>query len=71
MSYIGPITQDLLNLCTTELKKKEVREKIMKNLIDPVVSELFQRYSAHISVYLLTHLAIIILLIYIIYLIKK
>lgn len=71
MSLIGPITQDVINACANELKKKEVKEKIMKNLIDPIVSELLRRYSSHIAFYLLVHLFTIILLVYLIYLNKK
>lgn len=71
MSYIGPFTKDLLNTCANELKKKETKEKIMKNLIDPVVNEFFKRYSMYISCFMFIHMIIIILLIYIIYSIKK
>ena len=67
MSYIGPITQDLLEKCAKEIKKKETKEKIMKHLIDPVVNEFFMRYSSYITCFMFIHLIIIILLIYIIY----
>ena len=71
MSYIGPLTKDLLDACIKEVKKKETKDKIMKNLIDPVVNEFFQRYSVYISSFFLIHLIMIILLIYIIYIVKK
>ena len=71
MSYIGPLTQDLLNSCYKELKKKETKEKIMTNLIDPVVSEFTRRYSGYIRAFAFIHVITIILLIYIIYSIKK
>lgn len=71
MSYIGPLTQDLLETCSKELKKKETKDKIMKNLIDPIVSEFFKRYSIYILCFMITHIITIVLLIYIIYSIKK
>jgi len=71
MSYIGPVTKELLDACSKELKKKEVKEKIMKNLIDPVVSEFFSRYYPYITCFMFIHMIIILLLIFIIYSIKK
>jgi len=71
MSYIGPLTKDILETCAKELKKKETKDKIMKNVIDPVVSEFFRRYSAYISCFMFIHIITILLLIYIIYILKK
>lgn len=71
MDYIGPLTKDILDTCTKELKKKETKDKIMKNVFDPIVNEFFRRYSAYISCFMFVHIITIILLIYIIYIIKK
>ena len=71
MSYIGPLTRDIIDTCSKELKKKEVREKIMVNLIDPVVSEFFSRYYPYITCFMFIHMIIIVLLVYIIYIIHK
>lgn len=71
MSYIGPLTQNLLEVCTNEIKKKDTKEKIMKNLIEPVVNEFFKRYSVYVISFMLIHIITIILLIYIIYNLKK
>jgi len=71
MSYIGPVTKDIVELCIKEIKKKETKEKIMKNLVDPIIAELFKRYSKYIVLYFVIHLAIIVMLIYIIYLVRK
>ena len=71
MSYIGPLTRDIIETCSKELKKKEIKEKIMTNLIDPVVSEFFSRYYPYITCFMFIHMIIIVLLIYIIYTIQK
>jgi hypothetical protein len=71
MSYLGPLTKDLLETCAKELKKKETKDKIMKNVIDPVVNEVFRRYSAHISCFMFIHIITLLLLFYIIYNLKK
>lgn len=71
MSYIGPLTKEILETCGKELKKKETKDKIMKYAIDPIVNEFFRRYSAYISCFMFIHMIIIILLIYIIYNLKN
>jgi len=71
MDYIGPLSKDLLEVCTRELKKKETKDKIMKNVFDPIVNEFVKRYSAYISCFMFVHIITILLLIYIIYSIKK
>jgi len=71
MSYIGPLTKDILDSCAKELKKKETRDKIMNFVIDPVVNEVFDKYSSYISCFMFIHMIIIVLLLYIIYSIKK
>lgn len=71
MSYTGPIVKELLYAFFKEIKKDSIKEKIMNNLIDPTVSEVFRRYSVYIFFYLLTHIVIIFLLIYLICLIKN
>jgi hypothetical protein len=71
MDYVGPFTKDLIDTCTKEFKKKENKDKIMKNVVDPIVSELFRRYYAYISFFLFIHIITILLLIYIIYIVKR
>ncbi len=71
MSYVGPITQDLINGFSEELKKKDTREKISKYIIDPIFSEILDRYYAYACLFLVIHFIIISLLIYIIFLIKQ
>lgn len=71
MSYIGPLTKNIVDACVNEFKKKETKDRVMKNLIDPVIIELFKRYSPYIASFILIHIVIIFLLIYIIYIVKK
>jgi len=71
MSYIGPLTKDLIETCAKELKKKENKDKIIANVFDPIINEIFSRYLSYISCFMFVHLITIILLIYIIYNLKK
>jgi hypothetical protein len=71
MSYIGSLTKNLIETFSREVKKKENKEKIMKHIVDPVVNELFSRYFVHLTFYILLHITVILLLIYIIYSMKK
>lgn len=69
--WIGPVTQDIINAVTKELKKKDTRSRIITNIIDPVVIDVVSRYTKYISSFFVIQLVIICLLIYIIYLIKN
>ena len=71
MSYLGPLTKDLFEICVKELKRKDTKEKIMQNLVDPIVSEFFKRYSMYITSFMIIHLIIIFLLLFIIYKMPK
>ncbi len=71
MSYVGPLTQSLLDAGIKELKKKETKEKIMTNFVDPLVSEFFKRYSVYIYSFFLIQILIVILLLIIIFTLKK
>jgi len=42
--YIGPITDGFINKCIQEVKKKKVKEKIMGEIIDPLLKDLSIRY---------------------------
>ena len=65
-SYIGPLTKNVIESFTKELKKPTTKESIMKNIIDPIVKEIFKRYSPYITCFMFMHLIIICLMIYII-----
>ena len=66
MSYIGPLTQNFINVCAEELKKKETRKKISQYIIDPIFSELTNRFYSYAYLFFVFQIFIVSLLIYII-----
>jgi len=66
MAYIGPITQQLLDNCTKELGKSETRDKIIKNIVDPIMNGLFRKYLSYILCFIIMQVIVIILLIFIV-----
>ena len=66
MAYIGPITQQILDNCSKELGKSETKEKIMKNIVEPIMHGLFLKYLSYILCFIVMQMMIISLLIYII-----
>lgn len=71
MSYIGPLTQDLLNTCINEFKKKDTRDKLTKNIIDPIILEVKKRFYNYYILFIILQFIIICLLIYIINILKN
>ena len=65
MSYIGPVTRDLLNSCIRELKKKDNKDKINKHIIEPVMYEVTNRCFPYLMIHLIIQIVIIVMLIYI------
>lgn len=43
MAQIGPITQNIINCISRELKKESTKEKISTKIIDPIVSEIHSK----------------------------
>jgi len=62
-SYIGPITDSVIEGIIRELKKKEVKEKVMKNVIDPLIRDMASRYYPYFMMIIVILLIIIILLV--------
>jgi len=62
MSYITPITKEVLSIFIKEIKKKEVSTNLRKYLIKPLINEVFPYFV----VYIIIQTLIILLLIYII-----
>lgn len=66
-AFIGPIADNLINLFVVELKKKKNKDKLMKNIIEPVLNDVSDRYYPYImSLTLLLVLIIALLLILIV-----
>jgi hypothetical protein len=64
MSYIGPLTQTLLDSCITEFKKNDTRNKITENIIDPIVKEISTKLLPYFATLLILQIIIVILVIY-------
>ena len=62
-SYIGPITDSVIEGIIKELKKKETKEKVMKHIIDPLVRDMSSRYYPYFMMMIIILLIIIILLV--------
>lgn len=73
-TYIGPITNSMIDALSVELKKENTQEKITKNIIDPIMKKLFCRYSPYfitITVILLVNVILLILILILLTLRKK
>ena len=62
-SFVGPVTDSVINNIIKEIKKKENKEKIMKHIIDPLLCDLSSRYYPYLVMIIITLLLIIILLV--------
>src|SRR5438034_646999 len=62
---IGPFTNEILDSITEEFKKPETKEKII-NAINPLITELFDRYKIYIIGFSFLQIIIVVLLIIII-----
>lgn len=71
MSYVGPLMKDLLDNISKEVKKKENKDKIINNIIDPLAHEVFKRYSVYIFCFVLLQIIMLVLLVYIACNVKK
>jgi len=71
MSYIGPVTRDLLTKCAVELQKKETKEMLAKNIFDPAFYEISKKVYPYVTLFCLLQIIILILLIYIIILLRN
>src|SRR2546427_217330 len=47
-TFIGPLTENIINRFIDEMKKN--KEKIMQNLIDPVLTDIEKRYYPYIMI---------------------
>ena len=63
LSFLGPVTNSILDLIIEEIKKTKTKEKIMENIIDPLLKDLSIRYYPHFIIITIALIMIIILLI--------
>jgi hypothetical protein len=61
-TYIGPFTNSLIDGVVKEFKKKEMKEKIIKHIIDPLMCDLSARYYPYFISIILFLILIIIML---------
>ena len=47
-SYIGPITDSIINNIIKELQKKHNKKKLLEKIFNPLLSELTKKYFVHI-----------------------
>ena len=65
---IGPITDSIIEGFISEIKKKEVREKIVNNICYPLLSKY---YSYFFIIVLILSIILLLLIIIIVLLVKK
>lgn len=62
-SLIGPTTDAIIKLIVKSIKRKKTKDKIMKNIIDPLLCDLSSRYYPYFIMIIVTLLLITILLV--------
>lgn len=63
VSYIGPLTNTIIDCVIKELKKKQTKEKVMNNIVDPLLRDMSSRYYPYFMMIIVVMLVIIILLV--------
>ena len=68
---ISKLTQEIIDNCIIEFKKKDNKKKIFNNIIDPTIIYILNKFYPYIfTILIILFLIIIILLINLFYLIK-
>jgi hypothetical protein len=62
MSYIGPITNSVIDNIIKEINKKDTKHKIAKHIISPLGDTIYNMYYAYICFIIGVFVLIIILL---------
>lgn len=65
MSYIGPVTKAVIDASIDEFKKPTTRDKITKNIVDPLVKEISSKLLPYFATLLILQITIVGLIIYI------
>ena len=45
--YIGPVTDNLIDIVTSEISKEKNRKKIMNKIIKPILEDINKKYYPH------------------------
>lgn len=61
ITRFGPITDELVDGFIKEFQRKKIKDKIVKNMIDPILCDIAEKYYPHV-VTLMVILALMILL---------
>lgn len=59
--FISPVTDGIINSFIDEIKKKRNKEKIMRNIIEPILNDINSKYYPHV-ITLIVFLSVIIIL---------
>jgi len=62
-SLIGPITDSFIANFIKELKKKKNKDIVMRNIIDPLICDINNRYFPHMMTFVILLCLIVILLV--------
>lgn len=61
--YTGKITNTIIDIVSKEINKKKNKEKIMTNIIDPLLCDLTRRYYPHLITVTVILVVILLLLV--------
>ncbi len=61
-SYIGPLTNTIIEGISNEITKNDTQDKIYKSILNPVLCKINRRYMPYFIFFILLLLVIIILL---------
>lgn len=61
-TFIGPFIDGLISASIDEFKKQNTKDKIIQNIIDPILSDITIRYSPYYNYTMMILIIIIILL---------
>lgn len=71
MESIGPITNAIIDALIAQLKKKEIRDKIYLDMIDPLIDNIICKYHSYFTLLVILLFVIILLLVIFIYYARK
>ena len=62
-SFVGPVTNKIIDAVSKEINKKKTKEKIMSGIIDPLICDLTTRYYPHLMTITIILVVIVLLLV--------